>query len=117
VEKQRKENENAVIWPLWTIVRTLGLEHGHSPLLGSKSSGRKSQPKLGLYVVNAERCQMSLTRYYGLTEWREDLKNLLRQCEIRDGLTGLVIHDEQILFPQQIEDTCIANLMCDGEIH
>jgi hypothetical protein len=59
--------------------------------------------------VNAELVHISISSASDRIEWREDLKQLSKQCDVQHQSTTFVIDEGQILFPLQIED--IANLV------
>ena len=105
---------NEAIDHLSALSRILSMKRGHALLVGVKSSGRKSLARLSLYMNQMEMFEIQITRTYNLTEWREDMKNLMRQCGLNDLPTGFVISDVQIVGNFQLED--ISNLLINGEI-
>jgi hypothetical protein len=62
---------------LSALSRVFTLERGHAMLVGVKSSGRKSLAALALDISSINRFDITITRSYGLNEWREDMKTLL----------------------------------------
>ena len=99
---------------LSTLSRILSMKRGHALLVGVKSSGRKSLARLSLHMSQMEMFEIQITRTYSLVEWREDMKNLMKQCGENDTPTGFVISDVQIIGSYQLED--ISNLLINGEI-
>ncbi|KAK8888098.1 hypothetical protein M9Y10_039159 [Tritrichomonas musculus] len=99
---------------LSAMSRILAMTRGHALLVGVKSSGRKSLARLSLHMASMEIFEIQITRTYNMNEWREDMKNLMKQCGSNDLPTGFVISDVQIVGSFQLED--ISNLMINGEI-
>ena len=99
---------------LSALSRIFAMERGHALLVGVKSSGRKSLARLGMYMASFDTFEIAITRTYGFNEWREDLKNLFKQCGQEDLPTGFIITDVQIIIPQQLED--ISNLLINCDI-
>ena len=99
---------------LSTLSRIFAMQRGHALLVGVKSSGRRSLARLALHMASMDTFEIAITRTYGFTEWREDLKNLMKQCGQEDIATGFILSDVQIIFPQQLED--LSNLLINGEI-
>ncbi|OHT12762.1 Dynein heavy chain family protein [Tritrichomonas foetus] len=96
------------------LTRALSMERGHGMLVGVKSSGRKSLARLALHMASMEVFEVQITRTYGFNEWRDDMKNLMKQCGSSDLPTGFIISDAQIIGSFQLED--ISNLLINGEI-
>ena len=107
-------NNTEAINHLSALSRIFAMERGHALLVGVKSSGRKSLARLGMYMASFDTFEIAITRTYGFNEWREDLKNLFKQCGQEDLPTGFIITDVQIIIPQQLED--ISNLLINCDI-
>lgn len=99
---------------LSSLSRILSMRRGHALLIGVKSSGRKSLARLSLHMSSMEMFEIKITRTYNFIEWREDMKNLMKQCGVNDLPTGFVISDVQIIGQYQLED--VSNLLISGEI-
>jgi hypothetical protein len=99
---------------LSSLCRVLAMKRGHAMLVGVKSSGRKSLARLALHMAGMESFEIQITRTYNLNEWREDMKNLIKQCGQGDLPTGFLISDAQIVGNFQLEE--ISNLLITGEI-
>ncbi|OHT17559.1 Dynein heavy chain family protein [Tritrichomonas foetus] len=99
---------------LSNLSRLFTMQRGHALLVGVKSSGRKSLARLALHMSSIDPFEIAITRTYGFIEWREDLKNLMKQCGVQDIATGFIITDVQIIMPQQLED--LSNLMINCDI-
>ena len=96
------------------ISRVLSMPRGHMMLVGVKSSGRKSLARLSMHICSMEPFEIQITRTYGPTEWRDDLKSLMKQCGASNSPTTFMISDAQIVNNFQLED--ISNLLITGEI-
>ena len=97
-----------------SLNRILTMPRGHAMLVGVKSSGRRSLARLGLHMSSMESFEVTITRTYSFTEWREDMKNLMKNMGLNDLPTGFIISDAQIIGNFQLED--ISNLLIRGEI-
>jgi hypothetical protein len=84
---------------LSAIVRDIGIEHGHSIVVGVKSCHCKSFTRLALDAVNPEFFRVSISSAYGRIEGREDLKRPSKQCGVQHQSSAFVIYDGQTLFP------------------
>ncbi|EAY21562.1 Dynein heavy chain family protein [Trichomonas vaginalis G3] len=96
------------------LSRATTLVRGHCLLVGMKGSWRRSLTKLMLHIENIDQFSISVTKGYGLSEWHEDMKRLIKKCCTHDEVTGFIITDAQILMREQLED--LENLMLYGEI-
>ena len=96
------------------LSRVLSMKRGHAMLVGVKSSGRKSLANLALNMNGMEVFEIAITRTYSLTEWREDMKTLMKNLGESDLPTGFILSDVQIVGSFQLED--ISNLLISGEI-
>ena len=99
---------------LSSLSRIFAMDRGHALLVGVKSSGRKSLARLALHMASFDTFEIAITRSYGFNEWRDDLKNLFKQCGELDTPTGFIITDVQITMPQQLED--LSNLLINCNI-
>jgi hypothetical protein len=69
---------------LSAIVRDIGIENGHSIVVGVTLCGCKSATRLALYTVNPEFFRVLISSRYGRIKWREMLKQLSKQCDAQD---------------------------------
>ncbi|EAY07015.1 Dynein heavy chain family protein [Trichomonas vaginalis G3] len=100
---------------LSSISRGLAFQRGHLMLVGLKASGRKSLARLAMYISDIQLFEIALTRTYGILEWREDIKNLLKQCGIKNQQTAFMISDYQLIKSFQLSD--ISKLLSDSWIY
>lgn len=86
------------------VSRVLLQDKGHALLIGIGGSGRSSCARLATSMCEYLIHQIEITRTYGPTEWREDLKGLLL-CVGCDGKpTVFLFNDHQIKDESFIED-------------
>lgn len=65
------------------VARVLKQDNGHALLVGIGGSGRQSAAKLAAFMSDYDLFQIELTRVYGVTEWRDDIKKVRRGEERR----------------------------------
>nr|XP_023674913.1 dynein heavy chain 3, axonemal [Paramormyrops kingsleyae] len=86
------------------ICRVLQQDNGHLLLVGIGGSGRQSATKLSTFISNYELFQIELTKNYGMTEWRDDLKKVMLQAGIQGKRTVFLFSDSQIKDEAFVED-------------
>ena len=97
------------------ICRILAQPGGHALMVGVGGSGRKSVARLAAHASgNMPVKEIEMTKNYGMLEWREDLKNMLRMSGGENQDTVFLFSDAQIKDEAFIED--INNLLNAGEI-
>ncbi|XP_029041052.2 dynein axonemal heavy chain 3-like isoform X1 [Osmia bicornis bicornis] len=84
--------------------RILLQENGHALLIGMGGSGRSSCARLASSMCEYMMQQIEISVSYGITEWREDMKNLLLRVGCDGKSTVFLFGDHQIKNESFIED-------------
>lgn len=96
------------------VSRVLQMQRGHIMLVGLGGSGRKSAVKLASSICDAFLFQIEVTKSYGVTEWREDMKKLLLQAGLDGKPIVFLFADSQAKEEAFIED--INSLLNTGDL-
>ena len=105
------------------ISRVIAWNCGNLLLIGMGGSGRMSLTRLCAYFHKMEIFQVKLTKSYGLTEWGEDLKVVMKLVGQEDKKMVFILRDSEIIMEEFLESInsilnsgYAANLLCDDEI-
>uniref|UniRef100_A0A5K3F774 Dynein_heavy domain-containing protein n=1 Tax=Mesocestoides corti TaxID=53468 RepID=A0A5K3F774_MESCO len=103
-----------VLEHLARICRILRVPSGNALLVGVGGSGRQSLSRLASAMAGYVTFQPEVTKDYGLSEWREDVKSCLKNAGGRGAQTVFLITDMQIKDEAFLED--VDSLLNSGEV-
>ncbi|KAK7907430.1 hypothetical protein WMY93_016042 [Mugilogobius chulae] len=96
------------------ICRILRQPLGNALLLGVGGSGRQSLTKLASYMLDYECFQIELSKNYGLSEWKEDLKRIMLKAGLQNQSITFLFVDTQIKMESFLED--INSILNSGDV-
>jgi dynein heavy chain len=96
------------------INRVLRMPLGNALLCGVGGSGRKSLTRLAAYMTDYKIFMIEIGKNYGMNEWREDLKTVMRHAGLKNQPIVFLFDDTQIVEEGFLED--INNILNSGEV-
>lgn len=103
-----------VIKHLSRISRILKQPNGHGLLIGIGGTGRSSVTKLATFIADFELFQIEVSKKYTVTEWRADLKSLIKKTGENCTNVVFLFCDHQIKDESFLED--INMLLNSGDV-
>nr|XP_026485669.1 dynein heavy chain 3, axonemal [Vanessa tameamea] len=94
--------------------RVLLQDNGNLLLVGVGGSGRSSAVKLAASILEMNVIQIEISRVYGQSEWRDDIRKMLMKAGIIGKPLVFLFADNQIMYEGMVED--INMLLNTGDI-
>ena len=103
----------AAVTHLARIVRILRQDNSNLLLIGVGGVGRQSLTRLAAYHLNYTVRTVQLSKSYGVTQWREDVRDVLMECGLSLKPQVFLLSDQHIFSDMQLEDISILLNTCD----
>ncbi|KAE8738437.1 hypothetical protein FOCC_FOCC016088 [Frankliniella occidentalis] len=96
------------------VCRVIACPGGSGLLVGVGGSGRQSLTRLGNAIMGSTLFQPEITKNYGVNDWRDDLKQVLKESGGRGKDTVFLFNETQIKEEVFLQD--IDSLLNSGEV-
>jgi len=96
------------------ISRIIRQPLGNALCLGVGGSGRQSMTRLAAFMADYECVQIELSKNYGVVEWRDDIKKMLKKAGLENKQIVFLFSDTQIKSESFLED--INNILNSGDV-
>ncbi|XP_063728306.1 dynein axonemal heavy chain 6-like isoform X2 [Symsagittifera roscoffensis] len=97
------------------VSRVLRQEGGHLLLVGLDGTGKSTTVQIASKIAQCELYRLTITRHYGVSEFREELKGIFKMCGGSDGKrVAFLLTDSDLIKEEFLED--INSILNSGEV-